>query len=77
MLMELPNTYSRNEVLFLKSQAKRRIITKDVNRKIINIEILLRDTSLGTGEYVQLVGFYLMVIFGDRGKVTCVWTKRK
>jgi len=74
--MELPNTYSGNEVLFLKSQAKYRIITKDVNRKI-NIEILLRDISRGTGKYVHLVGFSLMVIYGERGKVTCVWTKRK
>jgi hypothetical protein len=77
MLMELPNTYSGNEVFFLKSQAKHRIITKDVNRKIINIEILLRDTSRGTGKYVQLVGFCLMVNFGDRGKVNDVWTNRK
>ena len=35
MLIELPNTYSGNEVLFLKSHAKHRIITKDINRKII------------------------------------------
>jgi hypothetical protein len=35
MLRELPNTYSGNKVLFLKSQAKHRIIAKDVNRKII------------------------------------------
>jgi hypothetical protein len=76
MLMELPNTYNGNEVLFLKSQAKHRIITKDVNRTI-NIEILLSNKNRGTGKYVQLVGFCLMVIYGDRGKVTCVWTKRK
>jgi hypothetical protein len=50
MLMELPNFYSGNEVLFLKSQAKHRIITKDVNGKIINIEILLRATSRGIGK---------------------------
>jgi len=77
MLMELSNTYSGSEVLFLKSLAKHRIITKDVNRKIINIEILLRDTNRGTGKYVQLVGFCLMVNFGDSGKVNGVWTKRK
>jgi len=35
MLMELPNTYSGNEVLFPKFQAKHRIIAKDVNMKII------------------------------------------
>jgi hypothetical protein len=35
MLMELPNSYSGNEVLFLKSQAKHRRVAKHVNRKII------------------------------------------
>jgi hypothetical protein len=35
MLMELLNTYSGNEVLFLKSQAKYRIVANDVNRKTI------------------------------------------
>jgi hypothetical protein len=35
MLMQLPNTYSGNEVLLLKSQAKYRIVANDVNRKII------------------------------------------
>jgi hypothetical protein len=42
MLTVLPNTYSGNEVLFLKSLAKHRIIAKDVNRDIIlkyNLEI--------------------------------------